>query len=263
MSLKRSETNNYSWIINAILDISFLLLLLLPNMLSIDCEINKEFLKIDSENFILQKWTAPSSSRCTCWEWRRRWITFIKTSYASRVIPWFNINPFINRNVLGEEPANSLLCGFAFSFDRYAKSYTSSCNAGSSGWSSGTSVSLLFESITNLIHAKFFTRSACCLRSETRFWSELHEHHARNWSWLPARVQFFVFLDPSSSLWWSIFSWKSVFTTDHCMKLFSSVLVMKYCSISTTLRNTTFIQNLLTLSVCESPWFHWAQWVVT
>ena len=31
-------------------------------------------------SFILQKWTAPSSSRCTCWEWRRRWITFFNTS---------------------------------------------------------------------------------------------------------------------------------------------------------------------------------------
>ena len=33
---------------------------------------------------ILPKWTAPSSSRCTCWEWRRRWITFFETSYAER-----------------------------------------------------------------------------------------------------------------------------------------------------------------------------------
>ena len=35
-------------------------------------------------SFILQKWTAPSSSRCTCWECRRRWITFFETSYAER-----------------------------------------------------------------------------------------------------------------------------------------------------------------------------------
>ena len=30
--------------------------------------------------------------------------------------------------ILGEEPAGSLHCGFAFAFDRHAKSFTSSCN---------------------------------------------------------------------------------------------------------------------------------------
>ena len=36
-------------------------------------------------------------------------------------------------------------------FDRHAKSFTFSCDACSSGRSSGLSVSLFFESITNLI----------------------------------------------------------------------------------------------------------------
>ena len=44
----------------------------------------------------------------------------------------------------------SLLCGFAFAFDLAAKSFTISCDACSSGRSSGTSVLLWFESITNL-----------------------------------------------------------------------------------------------------------------
>ena len=61
-----------------------------------------------------------------------------------RVISWFNINPlpFIH--------GSSLLNGFAFAFDRHAKSFTFSCNACSSGRSSRISVSLLFSSITNL-----------------------------------------------------------------------------------------------------------------
>ena len=42
--------------------------------------------------------------------------------------------------VLGEEPAGSLLCGFAFAFDRHAKSFATS----------GISYSLLFKFVTNL-----------------------------------------------------------------------------------------------------------------
>ena len=52
--------------------------------------------------------------------------------------------------MLGEQSTGSILCGFAFAFDRHAKSFTFSCNACSSDRSSGISVSLLFESITNL-----------------------------------------------------------------------------------------------------------------
>ena len=51
--------------------------------------------------------------------------------------------------ILGEEPANSLLCGFAFAFDRHAKSLASSCTANSPNCSSGITVSL-FKSITKL-----------------------------------------------------------------------------------------------------------------
>ena len=52
--------------------------------------------------------------------------------------------------ILGEEPAGSLLCGFAFAFDRHAKSFALSFYAYSSSCSSGFSVSLLFKSATNL-----------------------------------------------------------------------------------------------------------------
>ena len=51
--------------------------------------------------------------------------------------------------MLGES-TGSLLCGFAFAFDRAAKSFTFGCDACSSGRSAGLSVLLLFESITNL-----------------------------------------------------------------------------------------------------------------
>ena len=77
-------------------------------------------------SFILQKWTAPSSSRCAFCEWRRRWITFFDTSYSEReYFPGsISIQFLLSMGpILGEEPASSLLCGFAFAFDRHAKSF--------------------------------------------------------------------------------------------------------------------------------------------
>ena len=52
--------------------------------------------------------------------------------------------------ILGEEPAVSLFCGFAFAFDLAAITFTLDYDAGSSGRSAGLSLLLLFESITNL-----------------------------------------------------------------------------------------------------------------
>ena len=52
--------------------------------------------------------------------------------------------------VLVEELADSRLCGFAWAFDRHAKSFASNFNAYSSSWTSGISCSLLFKFITNL-----------------------------------------------------------------------------------------------------------------
>ena len=70
-------------------------------------------------SFILQKWSAPSSSRCTCWEWRRRWFTFFEISYAERkCYPCSMSIQFLlsMEMIFDEEPVSSLLCGFAFAF---------------------------------------------------------------------------------------------------------------------------------------------------
>ena len=104
-------------------------------------------------SLILQKWTAPSSSRWTCCEWRRRYITFFDTSQSEKECFPGSISVQVLLpigTVLGEDPAGSLLCGFASAFDRHAKSFLSSFNAYSSSWPSGISVSLLFKFITNL-----------------------------------------------------------------------------------------------------------------
>ena len=81
----------------------------------------------------------------------------------------------------------------------------------------------LNQSQIYLIHEKFWPRSGCCLRSETKFWFQsvfTMQATGRNFQY---GSNFCVSLDPSSWLWWSIFPWKSVFTTSHCMKLFSIV----------------------------------------
>ena len=105
MSLKGSEINNYSWNISAVL--------ISPFRSSSCCQACfptivrpiRNLWKLSLKMFFnSQNWTAPSSSRCTFWECRRRWITFFETSYAERerVIPWFKVNPipFIHRNAL-------------------------------------------------------------------------------------------------------------------------------------------------------------------
>ena len=101
-----------------------------------------------------QKWNAQSSSRCTFCEWRRRWITFFETSYSERErFPGSISIQFLLSmgTILGEELAGSLLCGFAFAFDRHTNLSHSVVTHYSSSWSSGISVSLLFKSITKLI----------------------------------------------------------------------------------------------------------------
>ena len=59
---------------------------------------------------------------------------------------------------------------------------------------------------------------------------------------------FCVSLDPSSWLWWSIISWKSVFTTGHCIKLFFSVFSHEILSNFNNTRKSC-IHTKLTYSV--------------
>ena len=145
MSLKSSEMNNCSWNISAVLISSFLLLLLLPSMLSNDHRTNKVLMEIDSEE-------NPWSSRI---ELLRRLLVVLFESVEE---DWLlssksrtqNINPLSFIGMMLGKSTGSLLCGFAFAFDLAAKTFAISCDACSSGRSAGTSVSLLFESITNL-----------------------------------------------------------------------------------------------------------------
>ena len=147
--------------------------------------------------------------------------------------------------LLGEFPAGSLLCGFAFAFDRHARSFTFSCNACSSGWSSRTSVSLLFESITSLFiwSMRNFNPgvSVVFTQRQNSNCNSVFAIHIAGFDFKYGS-NFCVPWNPSFWLWCS-FSRKSVFTTSPLS------LVMKYCPISTTLINPASMQNLLYLPV--------------
>ena len=102
---------------------------------------------------ILQNWTAPSFSRCTVWECRRRLIDYFLRNLVRRdreESPGSMSIHFLSLigMMLGKS-TSSLLCRFAFAFDLAAKTFTIYRDVCSSGRSAGTSVLLWFESITN------------------------------------------------------------------------------------------------------------------
>ena len=116
-------------------------------MLSIDCETNKESVKIDSEDVLQFSRNEPLRHLLVVLvendEEDGLLSSKLRTLREGNSLVQYQSNSF-------QKSAGSLLCGFAFAFDRHAKSFTFSCNACSSGRSSGTSLSVLFESITNL-----------------------------------------------------------------------------------------------------------------
>ena len=62
-------------------------------------------------SLIFQRWTAPSSSRCTCYEWRRRYVTFIDSSLSEK--EYFPVSMSIQFlllmvTILDDESADSL-----------------------------------------------------------------------------------------------------------------------------------------------------------
>ena len=205
---------------------------------------------------ILQKWIAPSSSRCISCEWRWRNVTFFDTSYSER--EYFPASISIQfllsmGTTLGEEPASSLLCGFASASDRHAKSFALGLSANPPNWSSGICFGSN-SSKTYLTHEKFWPKSECCLSSKTKFWSQLHIYRANHWLQLPIRVQCWFFLASIVSvlmlrLLLGVYSRQA--TVLNCVKSPVS-FVMKYCPFSTTLRNSASKQNLLNLSCCDS-----------
>ena len=96
-------------------------------MLSNDRQTNKEFVEIDSEDVLQLSRIEPLRHLLVVLSENVEEDGLLSSkprTQRERVISWFNI---------GEHSTGYLLCGFAFAFDRHAKSFTFSCNACSSG----------------------------------------------------------------------------------------------------------------------------------
>ena len=142
-------------------DISFSLLLLLPIMLSIDCQTNKKF--VQTQNIFFH---SPQLDRSVIFS-----LYFLRMSKKmdyylqifvrrERVIPWFNINPIpcFHRN-------DARWITSKFSSLRFRLCFLSACKI------LHLQLSLLFKSITiYLIHEKFWPIVESCLPSKTKFW---------------------------------------------------------------------------------------------
>ena len=174
------------------------------------------------------------------------------------IFQWFNIGPssFPNRKCSWRKTAGSLLRGFALAFDRHPKSFAFNFNAYSSSWSSGISCSLLFKFITNLFGPWEVLTQEWVL---SLFTDEI----LMSTPYFPCKQQvvtsntgpILVFhwihpcgCDASSSLG-RVYSRQA--TAWNCENSAVS-FVVKYCPISTTLRNPASIQNLLNLSCSDS-----------
>ena len=138
MSLKSSEINDYSWIISAVLKS--------PCCSSSCCQAYFPSIArpINLWKLILKNiLDPPEMNRLLSWNLRKQRENVSLVQYQSNSFPWV-------RFLVKSQQVRFFFFGLAFAFDRHAKSFASSCNACSSSWSSGTSVSLLVESITNL-----------------------------------------------------------------------------------------------------------------
>ena len=154
--------------------------------------------------------------------------------------------------ILGEVSASSRHGGFAFLFDWHPKSIAFNLNAYSSNCTSEVSCSLVVQNSWPICwsHEKFWPKSEYCLCS-IRSNSDLNSiftvqvigcklQHGPNFGF-PS--------DPTFRFKCFFRSWQIVLTTIHC----SSVsFVMKYCPISTAVRNPASVQNLLNLSCCDN-----------
>ena len=207
-------------------------------------------------SFILQKWTAPSSSRCTFCEWRRRWITFFEISYAETECSPGSISFHCLLSIaiiLDDDSAGSLLCGFCFCLWSACKIFRIQL------WR--IFFELIFRNFCVVVirfHHNYIwsmgNSDRVSIVSAQRHNSDLNSMFTVQVTDFQQGSIFCVSLDPSFRLWCWIFSWKGVFTTSHCVELCHIASVFRHgiLFILTSLRNPASIQNLLNLSCCDS-----------
>ena len=139
---------------------------------------------------------------------------------------------------LDEEPAGSVLCRFAFAFDRHSKSFSPVVTHIPRAVLQ-ISVSLLFKSIRNFIWSLRDSDPGVSIVSAQRHDSDLKSIFTVQVTCcnFPQGPNFGVPLDPSYRLWCILLSWKSVFTTSHCIKLCETFSVLSH-EVLSILHNT-------------------------
>ena len=144
MSLKSSEINNYSWNINAVLISPFCSSSCCQACFPTIVRPIKNLWKLTLKMFF----NSPELNRSVIFS-----LYFLRMSkkmdYFLRNLVSISIHFLSFFGMMLGESTGSLLCGFAFVFDRLAKSFTFSCDACSSDRFSELFV-LLFQSITHL-----------------------------------------------------------------------------------------------------------------
>ena len=102
-------------------------------MLSIGRQTNDWFVGVDSEDFLLFSRTEPLHLLLDVLSVNDEEDESLSSKPRTQRehFPGSISNQFLSSRgtILDEEPANFLLCGFAFAFDRFTKSCASSCNA--------------------------------------------------------------------------------------------------------------------------------------
>ena len=154
MSLKSSEINNCSWIISTVLEYPFYssscCQTCIPSIVRPMNRLWELILKIFFNSLEMNRSVFFSMHLLWMTKKKRyflRYLIFRERNFPGSISIQFLLS---KGTILGEEPAGSLLCGFAFAFDWHANSFALSFNAYSSSWSSGIYVSLLLKSVTNL-----------------------------------------------------------------------------------------------------------------
>ena len=235
MSLKSSEINNCSWIISTVLESPFCSSSCCQACFPSIVRPMRSLWELILKSFL----SSPEMNRPVLFSmhlWMTKKIDYFlrHLTIGERIFPWFNIDPipsFPMGTTLGEEPAGSLLRGFAFAFDRHAKSFALSFNE-------RIFFELIFGNLCFIvvrIHHKLIwsmrnSDPGVSVVSAQRHNSDLNSMFTVqitgcNFQYGP---NLGVSLDPAFRLWCCFFSRKSVFTTGHCTKL---------CKISSVFRH--------------------------
>ena len=257
MSLKSSEIHNCSWRISTVLESSLIsssscqarFPLVIRPMKAIQEILLKIFFsspELNGSIFLLDTHVVSDEED-----------TSLSSILHNRriIFPWFNISPsslLSMGTILGEEPAGSLLCGFALAFDRHAKSFASNFNAHSSSWTFGISIPLLFKFITKPIWSMRNSDPGVSIVSVHGPNSDLNSTFTMqvtgcNFQYGP---NLGVPLDPSFWLWCFVFSWKSVFTTGHCIKLCEISSVFRHEILSHSQQHSEILHPYRIYSIC-------------